>query len=145
MRAVLCTIPSDSHSWNLVFLELFMRERGVEVINLGVCTPLEKICDSIRANFPDLVVVSSVNGHACIEGPVIMRRLKGAFGSSCPPVVLGGKVGVRGAENVVYRQGLLDDGFSEVYCECGGDDGTIAFEQYLCKLRSICSLRASNG
>lgn len=75
----------------------------------------------------------------------MMRRLKEAFGTGCPPVVLGGKIGVRCAENVVYREGLLADGFSEVYCESGSDDGTMAFEQYLFRLKLVHSLRASNG
>ena len=29
-RAVLTTIPSDSHSWNLIFIELLLREHGFE-------------------------------------------------------------------------------------------------------------------
>lgn len=39
-NVVLSTIPSDSHTWNLLFLQLLLEEHGCEVTNLGACVPV---------------------------------------------------------------------------------------------------------
>ena len=73
-RAVIATVPSDSHMWNLVYIELLLKEHGWDVNNLGACTPLELVVDTCLAERPDMLVVSSVNGHGHIGG----RKLIGA-------------------------------------------------------------------
>ena len=32
--------PSDAHTWNLVFLQLWLQERGYDVVNLGSPLPV---------------------------------------------------------------------------------------------------------
>src|SRR4051794_3816749 len=67
-RAVIATVPSDSHMWNMVYIELLLKEHGWDVINLGACTPPDLVVDTCLAERPDMLVISSVNGHGHIGG-----------------------------------------------------------------------------
>jgi methylaspartate mutase sigma subunit len=106
-RAVLATVPSDSHMWNLVFLELLLKERGIEVTNLGACTPIELVVDTCLAERPDLLVISSVNGHGHLGG----RRLINAI-----------------RERPEFAEPLVEAGYSAVFIEA---DGVAPFKEYL--------------
>jgi methylaspartate mutase sigma subunit len=136
MKAILATIPSDSHSWNLVFMDLLLKEHGFETVNLGVCTPIAEISRSVVQCRPDLIVISSVNGHAYLEGPRILEGLRTSGCRSTPPVVIGGKLGIKGKLNVGYAAGLLEAGFDRVFVDLPNDDGTDAFSSYLMTLAS---------
>ena len=63
INVILTGTPSDSHMWNLIFMELFLQENGCHVLNLGPCVPSEQVYETLEKSSFDLVVVSSVNGH----------------------------------------------------------------------------------
>ncbi len=128
LRIVVSTVSSDSHTWNLVFLQLLLEEMGHEVINLGVCAPDELVVAECRRARPDMLVLSTVNGHGNIDGARLIRRLRGQRELAQLPVVIGGKLGVRGAENAAHAEGLLESGFDAVF-EAG--TGTQGFEHFV--------------
>lgn len=66
-HAVLATVPSDSHTWNLLFIQLLMEESGWSVISLGSCTPVARLLDECLRLTPDMIVISTVNGHGAQE------------------------------------------------------------------------------
>lgn len=123
MKAIVCTIPSDSHSWNLVFMSLFLQDHGYEVINLGACTQITSIFQEIYRSRPDLILVSTVNGHGYIEGVDIARELKNNNVTKNINLIIGGKVGVSGNENIKHLKALLDSGFDGVFIENSNSDG----------------------
>jgi methylaspartate mutase sigma subunit len=128
LRIVVSTVSSDSHTWNLVFLQLLLEEMGHEVINLGSCVPDDLIVAECRRLRPDLLVLSTVNGHGNIDGARVIRRIRATGELEHLPVVIGGKLGVRGAENVVHSAALMSAGFDAVF-EAGA--GTHGFEHFV--------------
>ncbi|MBY5935083.1 cobalamin-dependent protein [Tateyamaria omphalii] len=89
-KALLTTVSSDSHSWNLIFMELFLAERGFEVTNLGPCCPTELTVTQSQETTYDVIVISSINGHGVIEAPDILNALRHAGVTT--PVAVGGKL-----------------------------------------------------
>ncbi len=87
---VVTTTPSDSHTWNLVFLQLLLEESGYAVRNLGACTPTETVLAACRGPGVDLLVVSSVNGHGSVEGAALIRVLRADPALAGLPAVIGG-------------------------------------------------------
>lgn len=120
LKVVLSSVSSDSHTWNLVFMQLLLEELGHEVINLGACVPDEMIIDECAAHAPDMLVISSVNGHGNIDGERMIRRMRADPRMASLPAVIGGKLGTKGADNLQYNQALLDAGFSAVFEDAGG-------------------------
>ena len=106
---------SDSHSWNLVFLALLLEESGHRVVNLGPCVDAALLLRECRAHAPDLVVVSSVNGHGYRDGLSVIGALRAEPALAGVPVVIGGKLGVDGARDEAAAQRLLAAGFSAVF------------------------------
>ncbi|MBQ1076209.1 cobalamin-dependent protein [Micromonospora sp. C31] len=127
-RKVLLTgTVSDSHTWNLVFLELFLTEQGYAVDNLGPCVPVELLVRRCRAYAPDLVVVSSVNGHGYADGLAAVTALRAEPDLADVPVVIGGNLGLDGRDDAHRRARLRAAGYQAVF-----DDGDLlAFERYL--------------
>lgn len=127
-QVVVTSVSSDAHTWNLVYLQLILEELGCRVTNLGACVPDETVVAECAARRPQLIVVSSLNGHGCQDG----IRLIGAI-RRCPallgiPVVIGGKLDVDGGAIPAAR--LLAAGFDAVY----GDDGQMAAFQSLVRV-----------
>jgi methylaspartate mutase sigma subunit len=119
LDVVVTSVSSDAHTWNLVYLQLLLEELGCRVTNLGGCTPDETIVRECGARRPDLVVVSSLNGHGYQDGV----RLIGAI-RTCPhlvstPVVIGGKLDVAGGDGRNAAR-LLAAGFDAVFEDTGG-------------------------
>jgi methylaspartate mutase sigma subunit len=112
---VLASIPSDSHMWNLVFLEMLLAEAGHVVINLGPCTPLELVVDTAIQNQADAVVISSVNGHAHLDAPAIAAAVRADSRCAGLTLIIGGKLGVRGEANIGHVPSLIAAGFDEVF------------------------------
>ncbi|MEX5740630.1 cobalamin B12-binding domain-containing protein [Acinetobacter baumannii] len=131
MKAIVCTIPSDSHSWNLVFMSLFLQDHGYDVVNLGACTPISSILQEIYRNRPDLILVSTVNGHGYIEGVDISKKLKNNNATKNIKLVIGGKVGVSGDENIKHLEVLVNSGFDGVFIENSTSDGLNEFILFL--------------
>ncbi|MFD9080890.1 cobalamin B12-binding domain-containing protein [Streptomyces erythrochromogenes] len=119
LDVVVTTMASDSHTWNLVFLQLLLEELGHRVTNLGACVPDELLVAECRRIEPDLIVLSSVNGHGFNDGLRVIGALR-----SCPelvrtPTVIGGKLGISGSGTPARQRALLTAGFDGVFEEGG--------------------------
>lgn len=111
---------SDSHTWNLVYLQLFIEELGHRVVNLGPCVTDGLLAEGCRRHRPDLVVISSVNGHGYRDGLTAVTRLRAEPGLIATPVVIGGKLGVAGERSPRWAARLLAAG-----CDAVFDDGDL--------------------
>ncbi|MEV0603009.1 cobalamin-dependent protein [Streptomyces sp. NPDC050315] len=127
-RVLVSSVSSDSHTWNLVFLQLMLEELGHEVINIGSCVPDDLLIAECRRTRPDMVVISSVNGHGHLDGRRVIARLRAQPDLTGLPVVIGGKLGTRGAENRAYGPELLAAGFDAVFEDTAG---VAPFRRYL--------------
>ncbi|MEW2252404.1 MULTISPECIES: cobalamin-dependent protein [unclassified Streptomyces] len=116
-RVVLSTVSSDAHTWNLVFLQLLLEEMGHEVVNLGPCVPDRLLLDSVRRIRPDLLVVSTVNGHGRLDGARVIRKLRADPVAGDTPAVIGGKLGIDGDEGSTAARELVDAGFDAVFTD----------------------------
>jgi methylaspartate mutase sigma subunit len=130
---VLTGVSSDSHTWNLVFLQLLIEEQGHRVVNLGPCVPPELLVAECEVIDPALVVVSTVNGHGAADGLSTITALRAEPRLFDTPVVIGGKLGVDGAPTPTELARLRDAGYSAVF----GDGGDLsAFTSLLTSLRT---------
>jgi methylaspartate mutase sigma subunit len=118
-RVVLSTVSSDSHTWNLVFLHLLLEELGCEVTNLGACVPDDVLIGMVRAQAPDAVVISSVNGHGHIDGSRMITSLRADKDPAVAgvPVVIGGKLDIQGAADTDLAGRLIAAGFDAVFMD----------------------------
>lgn len=114
-KVLLTTIPSDSHGWNLVFMEMFLQEKGWPVLNLGTCVPFDMAVERCGEDAINLVVVSTVNGHGWMEGVELANRIQTAFGEQRPWLVIGGKLGVSAAEEEARAEKLRQAGYDAVF------------------------------
>lgn len=112
-------VSSDSHTWNLVFMQLYLEHRGFEVINLGACMPDELIQEAIRRHRPGLVVVSTVNGHGHIDGARLIGKIRAAEDLATVKIVIGGKLGVEGIGNARHVEALVAAGFDAAFDDAG--------------------------
>ncbi|MGX1885231.1 cobalamin B12-binding domain-containing protein [Streptomyces sp. NPDC055287] len=119
---VVTTMASDSHTWNLVFLQLLLEELGYRVVNLGPCVPDDLLVDRCAEIRPAFVVVSSVNGHGYQDGLRVIGKLRADRRLTATPVLIGGKLGVKGSDGARAQQ-LRAAGFDEVFEE-GTDPAT---------------------
>ncbi|MCZ2523669.1 cobalamin B12-binding domain-containing protein [Streptomyces sp. HB2AG] len=113
-RVLLSSVSSDAHTWNLVFLQLLLEEAGCEVVNLGACVPDELLIGECAALRPDLLVISTVNGHGRADGERLIGRLRARPELRGVPAVIGGKLGVRGGDEEAGRA-LVAAGFDAVF------------------------------
>jgi methylaspartate mutase sigma subunit len=118
---VVTSVASDSHTWNLVYLQLLLEELGHRVRNLGACVPDDLLVAECLRQRPDLVVVSTVNGHGIADGTRLIRRLRGHQELATVPVVIGGKLGISGPAGRERIAALRAAGFDAVF-----EDGTTA-------------------
>jgi methylaspartate mutase sigma subunit len=128
-RVLVAGTASDSHTWNLVYLQLLIEEHGHEVVNLGPCVPVELLIDSCRQHRPDLVVLGTVNGHGHLDALAAIRAVRAVPELADLPVVIGGKLGVLGGQgNDTFTRQLLDAGFTAVF---GAEEPIGRFEALL--------------
>ncbi|WP_371493615.1 cobalamin-dependent protein [Kitasatospora sp. NBC_00374] len=130
-RFVVSSVSSDAHMWNLVFLQLLLEEQGGDVINLGACVPDELIIDECRRIRPDVLVISTVNGHGHLDGLRLIRKIREDPDLVGLRVVIGGKLGVKGAGNAKYVDELVTSGFDAAF---ESDAGLGRFEEFLASL-----------
>jgi methylaspartate mutase sigma subunit len=114
---VVTSVASDSHTWNLVYLQLLLEELGHRVINLGACVPDELLVTECLRIRPDLVVVSTVNGHGFHDGLQLIGRIRDRAELAEMPVVIGGKLGIAGPAGQQGREQLRAAGFDVVFEE----------------------------
>lgn len=130
---VVSSTVSDSHMWNLVFLQLYVEELGHRVINLGPCVPEGTLVERCRTARPDLIVVSSVNGHGVNDGLRLAPLVRACPDLAGTPLVIGGKLGIDGEGNTTGRAALEQAGFTHVYDEAD----LPAFGAYLASLSAV--------
>jgi methylaspartate mutase sigma subunit len=114
-RILLSTTSSDSHTWNLMFLQLLLEECGHEVVNLGPCVPDDLLVETARSCRPSAIVISTVNGHGRIDGARVVRAVRRDAEIAHLPVVIGGKLGIEGTSSDDEVSRLLEAGFDAVF------------------------------
>lgn len=112
---IVSSMASDSHTWNLVYLELLVGELGFDVVNLGACVPDELLESECLSRRPAMLVLSSVNGHGHQDGLRVIQRIRALPELRGLPVVIGGKLGVGGALTAEETAQLLLAGFDAVF------------------------------
>jgi methylaspartate mutase sigma subunit len=115
--AVLTTIPSDSHSWNLVFMQKFLEEMGLKVINLGTCVPYEEVTSACLTHKPDYLVVSSINGHGYLDGLELGKVVSDNFAHPYMKMIIGGKLHINAEHLISHINDFYKVGFDAVYYE----------------------------
>jgi methylaspartate mutase sigma subunit len=133
LSVVVTSVSSDSHTWNLVVLQLVLEELGHRVHNLGACVPDDLLVSECQRLRPDLVVVSSVNGHGYHDGMRVIRQFRAIPELRRTPVVIGGKLGIAGPGCDLSRGRLVAAGFDAVFEEEVA--GLTAFRSYVGQLR----------
>ncbi|MFF3841602.1 cobalamin B12-binding domain-containing protein [Streptomyces sp. NPDC001930] len=138
LDVVVTGLPSDAHTWNLVFIQLLIEDLGHHVINLGPCVPQDEIVESCGKYQPDLLVVSTVNGHGFQDADQLIRAIRSRWELAGLPAVIGGKLGVLGAEQRAgHGRRLREAGFDAVFQddpEQGQGAGLGAFEAFVARL-----------
>lgn len=132
-KILLSTTPSDSHTWNLVTLQLLIEEMGHQVTNLGSCVPVEVLIDACRRDRPECVVISTVNGHGIVDGPAVVRAVRADPELADLEVVIGGKLTIYGGGFEHACVELLAAGFNRVFdVRADGAEAAIAeLREYL--------------
>lgn len=121
LRVLVTGTASDSHTWNLVYLQLALEEWGHRVTNLGPCVPADLLAAKCRESAPDLVVISSVNGHGYRDGLTAITGLRAEEGpAGAVPVAIGGKLGIAGRPDPQWAARLREAGCTRVF-----DDGDL--------------------
>jgi methylaspartate mutase sigma subunit len=120
LTVVVTGLSSDAHTWNLVYLQLVLEEMRCRVINLGACTPDETILATCLAQAPDLLVISSVNGHGVHDGLRLIRTLRAVPGLASLPVVIGGRLDASGGADRRTPERLIAAGFDSVLVDTAG-------------------------
>ncbi|RLU86325.1 methylaspartate mutase [Streptomyces griseocarneus] len=116
---------SDSHTWNLVYLQLLLEGWGHRVENLGPCVAGRDIVERYAYRAPDLIVLSSVNGHGESDGLRAVAALRASRELAGTPVVIGGKLGTHGTADLARGENspgavarrLREAGFTAVFLE----------------------------
>lgn len=120
-KILLVTVPSDSHSWNLVFMELLLRDLGCDVENMGPNTPVDEVLIRLSRDDHDMVVVSTVNGHGYIEGAELARRIRNETGYE-KDIYIGGKICTENDPYIIsqHYSALKSSGFDAVFDDSMG-------------------------
>lgn len=126
MDILVTSTSSDAHTWNLVYLQLLLEESGHRITNLGACVPDAMLVRAARRRRPNLVVLSSVNGHGRQDGLRVIRALRACRELANTPVVIGGKLDVVGDADSGAAVDLIAAGFNGVF-----GDGIAEFRQYV--------------
>lgn len=131
LSVVLTSVSSDSHTWNLVVLQLLLEELGHQVRNLGACVPDDLMVSECVRLRPDLIVVSTVNGHGFHDGLRLIGQVRNHPELAGTPMVIGGKLGISGPGSERSRAQLKAAGYGAVF-----EDGTglTAFRSYVGRL-----------
>jgi methylaspartate mutase sigma subunit len=99
-----------------VFLGLLLAEHGCVVVNIGPCPPDSLVLSECWRVAPDLVVISSVNGHGHVDGARVVRLLRTEPCLAGVPIVIGGQLGVRGS-NDLWAADLIAAGCTDVFLD----------------------------
>jgi methylmalonyl-CoA mutase cobalamin-binding subunit len=133
LRCLLVTVESDSHMWNLTYIQKVLEEQGVVVRNLGCCTPVDHVVHQVKQWRPDVVVLSTINGHGYHGVRVLLERLQAA--GSAVPLVVGGRLSTTVADDTRIHADLLARGCAGVFVREGAVD----------RLRALIGRAAAEG
>ena len=133
LSCLLTTVESDSHMWNLIYMQRLLQEQGGWVRNLGCCVPPAETLRAVRDFRPDLVVVSSVNGNGHYQGRALVQAAR-ALGDHMPPFVIGGKLTTAMSDNTWIADDLRAAGYSGVF---PGADAAQDFVLYLRRFQGV--------
>ncbi|WP_369260981.1 cobalamin B12-binding domain-containing protein [Streptomyces sp. R35] len=136
LDVVVTGLPSDAHTWNLVFIQLLLEDLGHKVVNLGPCVPEDEIVESCCKFQPDLLVVSSVNGHGFNDARPLIGAIRSRWELAGLPAVIGGKLGVGGDDQAEQAGELMAAGFDAVFQE---GVGLAVFESFVGSLTGAAS------
>lgn len=120
LEAILSSTSSDSHMWNLMFIQLMLEEHGYHVTNLGVCVPTGDLVARCAPQPPAVIVLSTVNGHGHLDGAQAVRRLRAVPSLATTPIVIGGKLDIRSPDAELVRH-LRAAGFNAVFGDTAAD------------------------
>jgi methylmalonyl-CoA mutase cobalamin-binding subunit len=112
--AIVATTVDDSHVWNLVGVELKLRDRGFAVRNLGACTSPAEIAEAVRTYRPALLAISTINGHGALSIAPILETLEQYQLKRAVKIVVGGLLTTDPALAPAAAQRLLDHGVDAV-------------------------------
>ncbi|HWM03850.1 MAG TPA: cobalamin-dependent protein [Actinophytocola sp.] len=132
LDVVVTSVASDSHTWNLVHLQLVLEELGHRVRNLGACVPDDLLVSECLRQRPDLVAIGTGNGHGLTDGTRVIGRLRSHPELAQVPVVIGGKLGITDRGTRDRAAALRAAGFDAVF-----EDGnaTAEFRAFVRRLR----------
>jgi len=128
LNILLTAMASDSHTWNLMYLELLLQEWGHTATNLGPCVPHEPLIRRCRELAPDLVVISSVNGHGFSEGREVGQLIRACAELADTPMVIGGKLSTGVEDQAAKTASLRAAGFDLVVND---SDGLAPFQDFV--------------
>jgi methylmalonyl-CoA mutase cobalamin-binding subunit len=111
------TVASDAHTWNLVFLQLLIEEYGHDVRNLGACVTGDQLVSECLLHQPDVLVLSTVNGHGYADGIAAIRAVRAEPALAGMRAIIGGKLTTRGFLTAEQTRRLLDEGFDAVMAD----------------------------
>ncbi|MEU1107017.1 cobalamin-dependent protein [Streptomyces tibetensis] len=117
LRVCVTGLSSDAHTWNLVYVQLLIEDLGHRVHNLGPCVPDSEIIETCRTRRPDLLVISTVNGHGFHTGRPLIEALREDRTLRDLPVVIGGKLGISDEGVQDRTRTLLAAGYTAVFEE----------------------------
>lgn len=126
--AILASTPDDSHQWNLHGVEMELKERNIEVINLGPLTPCKVIAETVRDRHPDLLVVSTVNGHGVHSMLEVLRTLEEYQVKRSIRIVIGGLLTTDPEKTKTAISTLMSAGCSGVF---SGPEAWSSFDEFL--------------
>lgn len=114
-----------------MYMRLLVAEHGASPDCLGCCVPYSHTTDEILAQSPDLVVVSTVNGHGSQQGGELMRIIVDRLGRKAPPCVVGGQLSVESSRYHRAAESLLRAGYKRVFY---GESAIPAFNRFMREL-----------
>jgi methylaspartate mutase sigma subunit len=125
---IVSSLPSDSHTWNLIYLQLVLEELGHRVTNLGACVPGDLLVAECERRQPGLIVLSSVNGHGYQDGVLAAQALRAVPSLAATPIVIGGKLGTAGPDPDRTKE-LVEAGFDAVFND--GPAAVVSFRTFV--------------
>ncbi|MGW1429737.1 cobalamin B12-binding domain-containing protein [Streptomyces sp. NPDC002431] len=133
-------LSSDAHTWNLVYVQLLIEGLGHRVRNLGPCVPDDEIVETCRTTRPDVLVISTVNGHGFHTARPLIEAIREDRSLRDLPVVIGGKLGVSedGAQD--RARALVALGYTAVF-----EDGAAGVASFTSLLRDLPAGREQRG
>jgi methylaspartate mutase sigma subunit len=112
-KIILCVAASDAHVVGNHMIAMFLRDNGVDVINLGAATPIEEMMEAYQMNQDVLaIVIGSMNGHA-VDDLAGLGNAKRDYQVRCP-IFLGGNLSVGSQKTSREIESMLNDGVSEI-------------------------------